>query len=50
MIVVNRLTQLYRGGRGVFDLDFAVPAGEVFGYLGPKAPAKRAPSGAFSAS
>lgn len=40
MIAVNRLTQLYRSGRGVFDLDFSVPAGEVFGYLGPNGAGK----------
>jgi len=40
MIVVNHLTKLYRNGRGVRDLTFAVNEGEVFGYLGPNGAGK----------
>ncbi|MGI9017660.1 MAG: ABC transporter ATP-binding protein [Euzebya sp.] len=34
------LTKDYGGGRGVFDLDLEVAAGEVFGYLGPNGAGK----------
>ena len=40
MIKVNHLTKLYRNGRGVRDLSFTVPEGEVFGYLGPNGAGK----------
>ena len=35
VIVAERLTKSYGRKRGVIDLDFAVPPGKVFGYLGP---------------
>ena len=40
MITVRNLTYVYRGGKGVFDLDFAIAEGEVFGYLGPNGAGK----------
>jgi len=40
MIKVNKLTQTYRSGKGVFDLDFNIKEGEVFGYLGPNGAGK----------
>ena len=40
MIEVKNLTQTYRGGKGVFDLDFTINDGEVFGYLGPNGAGK----------
>ena len=40
MISVTNLTQLYRNGKGVFDLTFTVEEGEVFGYLGPNGAGK----------
>ena len=40
MIVVDRLTKLYRNDRGVRDLSFTVAEGEVFGYLGPNGAGK----------
>lgn len=40
MIQVNNLTMAYRSGKGVFDLDFTVKQGEVFGYLGPNGAGK----------
>ena len=40
MIKVNNLTQTYRSGKGVFDLDFNIKEGEVFGYLGPNGAGK----------
>jgi len=39
-IVARRLSKVYRGGRGVFDLDFAVHEGEIFGFLGPNGAGK----------
>lgn len=40
MIEVNRLTKRYKSGKGIFDLDFQVKEGEVFGYLGPNGAGK----------
>ncbi len=40
MIEVKNLTQTYRSGKGVFDLNFAIKKGEVFGYLGPNGAGK----------
>lgn len=40
MIEVKNLTQTYRSGKGVFDLDFTIKEGEVFGYLGPNGAGK----------
>jgi ABC-2 type transport system ATP-binding protein len=34
------LTKVYRGGKGVFDLEFSVPEGEIFGFLGPNGAGK----------
>src|SRR5438093_13699136 len=39
-IVARRLSKVYRGGRGVFELDFAVRQGEIFGVLGPNGAGK----------
>src|SRR5499427_7316032 len=38
----NGLTRDYGAGRGLFDLDVEVRAGEVFGYLGPNGAGKTA--------
>jgi ABC-2 type transport system ATP-binding protein len=40
MIEVKNLTQIYKSGKGVFDLDFKINEGEVFGYLGPNGAGK----------
>lgn len=40
MIKVENLTQVYRSGKGIFDVDFNVQKGEVFGYLGPNGAGK----------
>lgn len=40
MIEVKNLTQIYRSGKGIFDVDFHVKKGEVFGYLGPNGAGK----------
>jgi len=40
MIQVNNLTQVYPGGKGIFDVSFQVAEGEVFGYLGPNGAGK----------
>lgn len=40
MIEIMNLTQTYRSGKGVFNLNFTVEKGEVFGYLGPNGAGK----------
>lgn len=40
MINVKNLTQVYKSGKGIFDVDFSVKEGEVFGYLGPNGAGK----------
>ncbi len=40
MIEIMNLTQTYRSGKGVFNLNFTVDKGEVFGYLGPNGAGK----------
>lgn len=40
MIEVKNLTQIYKSGKGIFDVDFNVKEGEVFGYLGPNGAGK----------
>ena len=40
MIEVRNLTQTYRSGKGVFNLNFSISEGEVFGYLGPNGAGK----------
>ena len=39
-ITLERLTKLYRGGRGVRDLELEVRAGETFGFIGPNGSGK----------
>lgn len=39
-IVLRGLTKRYGEKKGIFDLDFTVPSGEVFGYLGPNGSGK----------
>ena len=39
-IETHGLTKDYGSGHGIFDLDLAVPEGEVFGYLGPNGAGK----------
>lgn len=40
MIRVNNLSKEFRNGKGVFDLDFHVSKGEVFGFIGPNGAGK----------
>ncbi|WP_304943021.1 ABC transporter ATP-binding protein [Vallitalea guaymasensis] len=40
MIEVKNLTQIYKSGKGVFDLNFTIKEGEVFGYIGPNGAGK----------
>lgn len=40
MIQVENVTQVYASKKGVFDLNFTVNQGEVFGYLGPNGSGK----------
>lgn len=40
MIEVQHLTQIYKSGKGIFDLNFSIKEGEVFGYLGPNGSGK----------
>ena len=40
MIVVNKLTKVYKGGKGIFDVSLQVSEGESFGYLGPNGAGK----------
>ncbi|SHH34192.1 ABC transporter ATP-binding protein [Clostridium grantii] len=40
MIELKNLTQVYKSGKGIFDVNFSVKEGEVFGYLGPNGAGK----------
>ncbi len=40
IIKIEVLTYTYKSGKGVFDLDFSVAKGEVFGFLGPNGAGK----------
>jgi ABC-2 type transport system ATP-binding protein len=40
MIDVQHLTQVYKSGKGIFDVSFSVGKGEVFGFLGPNGAGK----------
>lgn len=40
MLVIEQLTKRFAGGKGIFDVSFAVNKGEVFGFLGPNGAGK----------
>ena len=48
IIKTEKLTKSYGSRRGIVELDLEVPHGEVFGFLGPKGPGRRRPSGRSS--
>lgn len=39
-VSARHLSKVYRGGRGIFEVDFAVRVGEIFGFLGPNGAGK----------
>jgi ABC-2 type transport system ATP-binding protein len=40
VIQIKKLSKVYPNGKGVFDVDFTVAEGEVFGFLGPNGAGK----------
>jgi ABC-2 type transport system ATP-binding protein len=40
MIKIDHLTKRFSNGKGIFDLNFEIERGEVFGYLGPNGAGK----------
>ncbi|MBN8209971.1 ABC transporter ATP-binding protein [Bacillus sp. NTK071] len=40
MIELNGLTKEFSNGKGIFDVRFSIPKGEVFGFLGPNGAGK----------
>lgn len=40
VIEINKLTKTYRNGKGIFNINFNIEEGEVFGYLGPNGAGK----------
>ncbi|MDP4552474.1 ABC transporter ATP-binding protein [Alkalihalobacillus macyae] len=40
MIELNGLTKEFSNGKGIFDVHFSIPQGEVFGFLGPNGAGK----------
>ncbi len=40
MLIIERLTKKFAGGKGIFDVGFEVSKGECFGFLGPNGAGK----------
>ena len=40
MIKIEQMSKIYPNKKGVFDIDFSVKEGEVFGFLGPNGAGK----------
>lgn len=40
VIEINKLTKIYKGNRGIIDVDLSIEEGEIFGFIGPNGAGK----------